>query len=240
VSKIPKVTFWFWLIKMMISGADVAWPDYLFRHLGTVIMSCMIVLAAAAAMVAQFRADRYRPWIYWPATVAVSVAGTEAANWPHAELHLSYAVPSVVCFLVLTALLAWWRLSEKTLSLRSIRTGRREAFYWAAALAAFALGSALGHLGINTGQASGAWVWPTATCIIAFAWWRLRLSAAVAFWSGYVVTRPLGAQIAGWLSAHHDASRVGVWPVSAGLAFIVVILVTYLAVTHRDVLDQAA
>jgi uncharacterized membrane-anchored protein len=146
VSRIPVVTIWFWLIKVMITGADVAWPDYVYQHLGQVLTSGMICVALIAALAVQFRARRYRAWVFWPAVVAVSVAGTEAANGPHVRPGLPYLAVALLYLGLLVAIVAWWRAREGTVSLREIDSVPREAFFWAASLAACALGTAIAHL----------------------------------------------------------------------------------------------
>jgi uncharacterized membrane-anchored protein len=242
VSRIPVVTIWFWLIRVMITGADVAWPDYVYQHLGQVLASGLISLALIAGLAVQFRARSYRAWAFWPAIVAVSLAGTEAANGLHVKLGLSYLAVALLYLVLLIALIGWWRAREGTLSLHGIDSAPRQAFFWAASLAASALGTAIAHL---SGDFSGALVpaglaglctWVALSGCIAVAWWRFGLSPVLAFWSCCVLTRPLGTSIALWLAAGSsaDGRGLGRWPVSAGLAAGVVIAVTYLAVSRHD------
>jgi uncharacterized membrane-anchored protein len=223
-SRVPVITVWFWLIKVMITGADVPWPDYLFARLGLVAASGLIGLAVLSTLTIQFRAARYQAWSFWLAVAAVSVAGTEATNGPHTQLGLSYGVVAAGSALVLAGLLAWWRASEKTLSLRSVDTWRREIFFWAAVLAASALGTAVMH-DQRWGDRQALLIWATVAGGIGLAWWLFRLNTAVAFWSCFVVTRPLGTAAAGWLG---QGLGTGIWPVSAGLAVAAIGLVTYL------------
>jgi uncharacterized membrane-anchored protein len=240
VSRIPVVTIWFWPIKVMIVGADVAWPDYVYRHLGQVLASGMICVALIAALAAQFRARRYRAWVFWPAVVAISLAGTEATNGPHVRLGLPYLAVTLLYLVLIIALMGWWRAREGTLSLRGIDSAPREAFFWAASLVACALGTAIAHLSgeLVPADLAGLWTWVALTGCIAVAWWRFGLGPVLAFWSCYVLTRPLGTSIALWLAAggSTDGSGLGQWPVSAGLAAGVAIVVTYLAVSRRDAL----
>ena len=154
-----------------------------------------------------------------PSPVAVSVAGTELANGVYDELRLPYAWISLGYLVVLAALLGWWRAREGTLALRDIDSPRRERFYWAAALVAFALGSAIGHAIIVP---DGLLVWAVVVGGIAVGWKWLRFSAVLAFWSCYVLTRPLGTSAALALS-----SRLGQWPVSAGFAVAVLVFAAW-------------
>lgn len=221
--RIAPVTIWFWLAKTMITGADVDWPDYLYRHLGQVPVTAGIVLALVAALTTQFRARRYRPWVFWPTVVVVSVAGTELANGVYDELHLPYLMISIACLVVLVALLIWWRIRENTLSLRHIDTARRERLYWAASLVAFALGTAIGHTFI--GATLPLATWTVLLAGIAIGWRCFGLNAALAFWACYVLSRPFGTSVALLLS-----KNLGQWPVSAAFAVAVIVV---LALTAR-------
>src|SRR5262245_23031518 len=172
VSKIPLVTIWFWLIRVMIAGAGVEWPDYVYAHLGQVVTSGVICVALIVVLAAQFRARCYRAWVFWPAIVVVSVAGTEAANGVHVKLGLPYLAVALLYLALLIALLIWWRARAGILSLRMIDSVSREAFFWAATLAAYALGTALVHLSgvvVPAGPA-GLWTWAALTGCIAVAW----------------------------------------------------------------------
>ena len=119
MSKIPLVTIWFWLTRVMIAGAGVEWPDYVYGHLGQMLTSGMICVVLIVALAVQFRARRYYAWVFWPAIVVVSVAGTEAANGVHVKLGLSYLAVALLYLALLIALLIWWRARTGTLSLRS-------------------------------------------------------------------------------------------------------------------------
>jgi uncharacterized membrane-anchored protein len=238
-SKVPEPNAAFWITKVLITGASVWWPDYLYGHFGVVDVSVVIGAALVAVLALQFGAPRYNTWIYWPAFAVVSVAGTEAANGLHRELGLPY-VSVTLCYLAaLAVILVIWRMSESPLSLRRIHAGRQEIFYWAAVLAAFALGSGLAHattppawLG-HAGQA-GLALFGVITGITALAWWRFHLNPVAAFWLAFVMTRPLGTALATWLAAGRDADGLGMgrWPVSLGLAALVIGLVVYMAATR--------
>lgn len=219
VNRVATATIWFWLIKTMITAADVDWPDYLYRRFGQGPVTVAIVLALVVALAAQFRARRYRPWVFWPTVVVVSVASTELANGGYDTLHVPYPLIAAAYLVILVALLGWWRASERTLSLRHVDTARRERFYWAAALIAFALGTAIGHSFVSATPSLVTWTVLLAGSAAAWKW--LRLNAAVAFWACYVLTRPFGTSVALLLSR-----ALGPWPVSAAFAIAVIILVS--------------
>jgi uncharacterized membrane-anchored protein len=236
-SKIPEVSLCFWLTKVLITGASVAWPDYLYRHLGVVPVSGSIGLLVLAL---QLSRRGYHAWIYWLAMAAVSVARTEAANGLHTVLGLPYLIAAIWYLAVLAVVLAAWWMIEKTLSLRSIITARREMFYWAAVTAAFALGTAIGHQLTPVLQQAFRppdylALWAAVTGLAALTWRPLRLDAVLVFWFAFTVTRPLGAAIAEFMALPTRVGGLGLgrWPVSLGLAITVAGLVGSMARASR-------
>jgi uncharacterized membrane-anchored protein len=207
----------------MITAANVAWPDALYRRFGQAQVTGLICLAVVVTLVTQFRVRRYRALVFWPALITVSVAGTELANGLPDTLHLPYAVVALLYLVLLAGLLIWWRTREGTLSLREIDTRRREGCYWGASLLGFALGTAAVHA-IHLNIA----VWAGIVLCIVVAWKGLRLNGALVFWAAYVVTRPLGTSVQGLLAG------LGQWPVTIGFAGVVLVLVGYLAVSRTD------
>ena len=161
-----------------------------------------------AAMVLQLRTDRYVPWVYWLAVVMVAVFGTMAADVVHIEFRVPYLISSLL-FAVLLAAVFWsWSRVEPTLSIHSITTARRELFYWAAVLATFAMGTALGDLAaytFNLGFLSAGIVFAVLFALPGLAFYVLRINAVLAFWAAYVMTRPLGASFADWTGKHRSA-----------------------------------
>jgi uncharacterized membrane-anchored protein len=198
---------------------------------GTVIL--------VVAMVAQFRARRYNAWSYWFAVVAVSIWGTLAADGLHIELHVPYGYSSAFYAVALTLIFVVWYLTERTLSIHSITTWRREAFYWAAVLATFALGTALSDFSAYTlklGFFSSGVLFAVVIAVPAVGW-RLGLNPVLAFWAAYTVTRPLGASFADWLALTHRHGGLG-WgrgAVSVVLTVPIMALVTYMAISKVDV-----
>jgi uncharacterized membrane-anchored protein len=223
---------------VLITGASVWWPDYLYGHFGAVNVSAVIGAALLAVLALQFGAPRYNAWIYWPTFAVISVAGTEAANGLRRELDFPYFIVTVSYLAALAVILVVWRVTENTLSLRRIHAGRQEIFYWAAVLAAFALGSGLAHVTTSpvwlghAGQV-GLALFGVMTGVTALAWWRFHLNPIVAFWLAFVMTRPFGTGLAIWLATGRDADGLGLgrWPVSLCLAVLAVGLVVYMAGT---------
>lgn len=237
-SKVPEVTALFWVTKVLTTGMGETTSDYLARQLGPVVAGAMGLFGLVALLVLQLRATRYSPWVYWSAIVMVSVFGTMAADVVHVVAGVPYTVSTVAFSLVLAAVLTAWYVSERTLSIHSIRTPRREWFYWVTVLATFALGTAVGDLTAGTlrlGYFSSGVLFAALIAVPALAGRFLRLNAVAAFWSAYVLTRPLGASFADWMGVPAQRAGLG-WgtgPVSLVLAVLIAALVAYLAAGHR-------
>jgi uncharacterized membrane-anchored protein len=196
--------------------------------------------AFVLALLLQFSVRRYIAWTYWLAVAAVGVFGTMAADVLHVRFGVPYAVSSVIYGVVLVAVFGSWYATEKTLSFHAIYTPRREAFYWAAVVATFAMGTAIGDLTaytIGLGYFASGLIFAGVIMIPAVGHWRLGWNAILAFWFAYVVTRPLGASFADWSGKPANVGGLGLGsgPVALALAIIIFCLVAFLAITRRDV-----
>ena len=210
--KVPQITVAFWVIKVLTTGTGEAASDYLAAH-DLVAAAGLGLLGLLVGLALQFRSRRYVARLYWLAVSMVAVFGTMAADAVHVVLGIPYSVTSTGYALTVAGVFLVWHRSERTLDIHSIRTRRREAFYWAAVLATFALGTAVGDLTAITlglGYLPSALLYAALIAVPALAWWRLRLNPVVAFWCAYVLTRPLGASIADWLGKPPDRSGLGV------------------------------
>jgi uncharacterized membrane-anchored protein len=242
VSKVPLITIYFWIIKLLTTAMGEATSDYMVRTINPVIAVGFGFLGFAIAMVLQLRAKAYVAWIYWLAVAMVAVFGTQAADVLHIKFHVPYVASTAFYGIVLIVIFTLWYLSERTLSIHSIRTPRRELFYWATVLATFALGTATGDMTaktLNLGYlASGIW-FSVAFAIVALAHWKLGLNSIVAFWICYVLTRPVGASYADYVAFPRSVGglAVGHGTVALVLTFLIAILVGYMTVTRKDVED---
>ncbi|MEV6015543.1 hypothetical protein WJM95_29230 [Streptomyces sp. f51] len=243
-SKVPEVTLYFWVIKVLTTGMGETASDFLAHALGPIPAVGLGGVAFAASLVLQFAVRRYVAWIYWTAVVMVSVFGTMAADILHVGLGVPYLISTPLFLVVLGAVFAVWYASERTLSIHSIRTRRREVFYWATVLATFALGTAAGDLSatIGLGYLGSAVLYAVAIAVPAIAHKWGALNAVAAFWTAYVITRPLGASVADWMALSHARGglALGLGPVTASWTVAIVGFVAFLALSRRDVQNDSA
>jgi uncharacterized membrane-anchored protein len=244
-SKVPQITVLFWIIKVMTTAQGEAVSDFLALRYGPVIAVSLGATGLAIALTLQFRARRYVAWIYWAAVVMVAVFGTMAADGLHVELGVPYDVSTPFFAVSLAVIFAVWYATEKTLSIHSINTPRREFFYWATVMATFALGTALGDMTAVTlhwGYLTSGVAFTALIAVPAIARWRLGMNPILAFWIAYVVTRPLGASFADYFGVPHRYGGLGLGRGLVGLilTFVIIGFVGYLAATRKDVEEPAA
>lgn len=215
MSKVPEITVYFWIVKVLTTGMGETASDYLAHVLGPVPAVGLGAAGLAASLALQLAVRRYVAWIYWTAVAMVSVFGTMAADILHVGLGIPYLVSTPVFTAALAGVFAAWYAAERTLSVHSIRTRRRELFYWAAVLATFALGTAAGDLTATTpglGYFGSGLIFAVAIAVPALAHRWSGLDAITAFWCAYVVTRPLGASLADGMAVPAGAAAsVWVW-----------------------------
>ena len=204
LNKVPEATLAFWVIKIMSTTVGETGADYLAVHvgLGMAVTAGTMASLLAAALLVQLRASRYVPWVYWLTVVLVSVVGTQITDALTDGLGVSLYVSTTVFAAMLALTFAAWYASERTLSIHTIVTTRRELFYWTAILFTFALGTAAGDLAtevLGLGFQLGVLVFGALIAAITAAYY-LGVNAVLAFWLAYVLTRPLGATRGGQLS----------------------------------------
>ncbi len=239
-NRVPRVTVDFWLIKLMAVTVGETAADFLALNMGwglqltTLIMSGVLVVA----IVLQFMQKRYVPLFYWLAVVLVSVVGTLITD----NLIDTFGVPlmttSVVTAILLALTFLAWFLSERTLSIHTIVTTRREAFYWVAILLTFALGTAVGDLvaeKFDVGYLNTGLLFAGIIAAITVAYFVFKLNAVLAFWLAYILTRPLGASFGDLLSQPADYGGLGLGTIVTSALFLAVIaaIVGYMTMMNR-------
>jgi uncharacterized membrane-anchored protein len=230
----------FWIVKGLSTAMGEATSDYLVHVMAPELAVLLGFAGFLVALVLQFRMRRYVAWTYWFAVVMVGTFGTMAADVLHVGLGVSYTATTVLYAMALTAIFVAWRRTEKTLSIHSIDTPRREAFYWATVVATFAMGTALGDFTAYTlhlGYFPSALLFAGIILLPAAGYRWLRWNEVVSFWFAYVVTRPLGASLADGLGKPKDASGVGIGGgvVALVIGAAIVAMVAYLAIARPDV-----
>jgi uncharacterized membrane-anchored protein len=239
-NKVPEITIYFWIIKVLTTGMGEVTSDYLAHQLNPIIAVALAAIALIASLILQFSVRRYVAWIYWLNVIMVSIFGTMAADVLHVGLGIPYLVSTTFFIIALTIIFTIWYAKEKTLSIHSIYTRTREAFYWATILATFALGTAAGDMTAVTmhlGYLSSGILFAFLITIPALSYWLFGLNEIFAYWFAYIITRPLGASFADWMGVSHNRGGLGLGTgsVSLGLTVIIVGLVTYMALTQKDI-----
>ena len=247
LNKVPEVTLFFWIIKILCTTVGETAADYLNVTLGFGLANTTYVTGAllAVLLLTQFRSDRYRPALYWATVAVVSVFGTLITDSLTDTHGVPLTISSVAFAALLAVIFAVWFAVERTLSMHSIFTLRREAFYWLAILATFALGTAVGDLvGEQSGLGFGLSIvlWAGIIAAITIAHFKLGLQAVLSFWLAYILTRPLGASIGDGLSQARADGGLGVGTTTTSVVFFVAIvaLVSYLSATGRDRIENTA
>jgi uncharacterized membrane-anchored protein len=241
LNKVPEITIYFWIIKVLCTTVGETAADNLNDNLGfgltntTYVMSALLIVT----LFFQFRARKYLPFVYWLAVVLISIVGTLITDNLTDHYGVSLELSTAIFTVTLAAAFAAWYRSERTLSIHTIFTRRREAFYWLAILFTFALGTAAGDLAaerLGLGYWKAALVFGGLIAIVALAHFRFRLNAVLSFWIAYILTRPLGASIGDELSQSRHDGGLGLGTAGTTYLFLATILavVAYLTVSRKD------
>ncbi len=242
LSKVPEVTFYFWVIKIACTTVGETAADYLnFNlHFGltntTLLMSVLLIVA----LIVQFKTRKYIPWVYWLAVVLISVVGTLITDNLTDNLGVALQLTTAVFSIALAMTFATWYASEKTLSIHSIFTIKREAFYWLSILFTFALGTAAGDLiaeQFEVGYLNSGFLFGGLILLVVVLRKAFKMNTVLSFWIAYILTRPLGASIGDYLSQPHKYGGLGLGATWTSVIFLVTILglVIYLTLTREDV-----
>ncbi|TNI82231.1 hypothetical protein [Aeromonas sobria] len=229
-NKVPEVTITFWIIKMMSTTVGETAADYLIFNikLGLTITSMLMGSILLATLVIQLRADKYTPWKYWLAVVLVSIFGTLVTDNLTDQMGVPLEVSTIIFTFILLATFWFWYTQEKTLSIRSIDTPKRELLYWSAILVTFALGTAAGDWvseGMDIGYMRSTLLFGGLISIVYAVYLIARVNVVLTFWIIYVLTRPLGASIGDLLSQSEKHGGLGFGVTSTSLIFFVFISV---------------
>ncbi len=240
LNKVPEVTVFFWVIKILCTTVGESFADYVNETLGFGLTNTTVVFTTAlvATLVVQFRLRKYVPSVYWLAVVLISVVGTLLTDNLTDARGVPLAVSSVVFGVLLAAVFAAWYARERTLSIHSINTTPREAWYWLVVLVTFALGTALGDWTLDlTGWSPGtAILLPAGLIALVAIGWRMGVGPVLSFWMAYILTRPLGANIGDFLALDRSEGGLALGTLITSVLFLGAILATvvHLTVTGVD------
>ncbi|MET9125944.1 hypothetical protein [Streptomyces sp. NPDC004528] len=243
-NKVPEVTVYFWVIKVLCTTVGETAADLLAEKAGLGLTGVSVLMSAllALVLVVQFRTRAYRAGVYWTAVALISVVGTLISDNLTDNMGVPLETSTTVFAVILAVVFAVWYRRERTLSIHHIDTTGREGFYWLAVLFTFALGTAAGDLvseRMNLGYWLSAVLFALAIGAVAVAHLALGLNAVWSFWIAYVLTRPLGASIGDYLSQPTGDGGLGLGTVVTSVLFLAVILamVVYLSVTRKDITE---
>ncbi|WP_432025839.1 COG4705 family protein [Streptomyces sp. 1222.5] len=242
-NKVPEVTVYFWIIKVLCTTVGETAADLLSEKAGLGLTGVSVLMSAllAVVLVGQFRTRAYRAGVYWLAVALISVVGTLISDNLTDNMGVPLETTTTVFGIVLAVVFVLWYRRERTLSIHSVDTPGREVFYWLAVLFTFALGTSAGDL-VSERMALGYWLsavlFAAAIAGVAIAHFALGLDAVWSFWTAYILTRPLGASIGDYLSQPAGDGGLGVGTVVTSVLFLAVVLglVVYLGVTRKDVI----
>ncbi len=244
LSKVPEVTVWFWVIKILCTTVGESFADWINMTLGVGLQATAMIFTAVFVVVLawQLRLDRYVPFVYWLTVVVVSVTGTLYTDILTDSLGVPLVLSTTVFAVLLGIVFGVWFVRERTLSIHSIVTLPRESFYWLAVLVTFALGTAAGDWTLElTGWSPGKSVLlPAALIVLIVIGWRLGANAVLSFWLAYILTRPLGANLGDWFASPKTDGGLGLGTAVTSVIFLTAILATvvYLTLTRSDVIEE--
>jgi uncharacterized membrane-anchored protein len=239
-NRVPRITVGFWLIKLMAVTMGETAADYLNVQMGLGLTTTSLLMSAVlvVALVWQFSKKRYVPAPYWLAVVLISIVGTLITDNLSDNLHVPLIATTIVFSIALAATFALWFAKERTLSIHSVFTTRREAFYWLAILFTFALGTAAGDLvaeQFSLGYLATGILFGMIIGSLSFGYYFLKLNSVLAFWLVYILTRPLGASFGDLLSQPRQYGGLGLGTVLTSALFLAIIagVVIYMSIRHE-------
>jgi uncharacterized membrane-anchored protein len=225
IVKVPEVTVYFWIVKLLTTAMGEAFSDYMVNDVNKYLGVLLGFVVFAVAIFFQLRSKVYSTWLYWTTVSMVAVFGTMCADVLHVVLGLPYTVSFTLYAALLAATFITWYRSERTLDIHSITTRRREVFYWLTVIFTFAMGTAVGDLTavtLHLGFLSSAFLFLGAICVPLIAW-RLGMNPVAAFWIAYVLTRPAGASFADYFGRPKDISGLGIGNATTSAVLIVMV-----------------
>ncbi|MEO8408674.1 MAG: hypothetical protein ABI476_09615 [Oxalobacteraceae bacterium] len=243
LNKVPEVTIFFWIIKIMATTVGETAADFLNTNLNFGLSNTSIVMGVLllVLLIIQMRSKKYVPSIYWGTVVLLSIFGTLITDNLIDNFGVSLVTTTTIFSAALFATFAAWYASERTLSIHTIHTSKREFFYWAAILFTFALGTAAGDLaaeGMQLGYATSALIYGGLIGAVTLVYYVFKANPIAAFWIAYVLTRPFGASCGDFLSQSTTNGGLGLGTMGTSVIFLVTILglVSYMSMGRKKLI----
>ena len=237
--KVPEITIVFWIVKLLTTALGESTSDFLVYRINPYLAVSIGATGLMVSLIIQLFAKKYIAWIYWLAIIMVAIFGTMAADVLHIGLGVPYLVSTIFFIVALSIIFFAWFKIEKTLSIHSITSLRREFFYWATVMATFALGTAAGDMTaftLNLGYFMSILLFLGLILIIAVLWKIFKFNSILTFWLAYILTRPLGASIADWAGKPQSVGGIGLGDgvVSLALLILIVLFIAYMTFNRQE------
>jgi uncharacterized membrane-anchored protein len=232
--KVPEITLIFWITKLLTTAMGESTSDFLVSRINPYLAVMLGGIGLIISLLLQFMSKKYKPWIYWLNVVMVAIFGTMAADALHKQIGVSYLSSTIFFSLALIAVFWIWSKTEKTLSIHSINSFRREIFYWLAVITTFALGTAAGDLTASTlglGYFSSIILFSGILLIPVIGFYRFKLNSVLAFWFAYILTRPIGASLVDWIAKPKNIGGLNLGDIYVSLSLALLILLAVLFMT---------
>ncbi len=238
--KVPEVIVIFWIIKLLTTAFGESTSDYLVHTIDPVVAVLLGAVFFFFALGMQLWVRRYIAWVYWLAVAMIAVFGTMVADVLHVGMGVPYLYSTTFFAVSLLLILLLWYSVEKTLSIHSIMTPRRELFYWATVCATFALGTAAGDMTavtFNLGYFTSGVLFAVLFALPIIAYKIFHVNEVFTFWFAYIMTRPFGASFADWFGRPPDMGGIGLGTgkTSIVLGIFIIFFIVYLVISHKDI-----
>jgi uncharacterized membrane-anchored protein len=239
MSKLPRITAFFWIMKICATTLGETAGDLLSMtlHVGYAVSSMILIGVFLTTLVSQLIAKRYNPLLYWTVILSTSTAGTTMSDYMDRTLGLGYATGSTILVSILLAILAFWRFSVGSLSVNNVTTPKVELLYWTAILFSNTLGTALGDFLADTsglGFAGGAFLIASLLALVLAGHYFTQISPVMLFWIAFVLTRPFGATVGDVLTKSHSKGGLGYGTIGSSIVLLSILAVCILFTTLRQ------
>ena len=239
-SKVPEVTFIFWIIKILATTLGETGGDALSMslHLGYLLSTGIFGVIFIGAVVAQVKAKKYHPFLFWLTIIASTTVGTTLADFADRDMGVGYAGGASILFILLMATLFLWKHTLGSVAVDTVRSPASEVFYWVTIMFSQTLGTALGDWtasddGLNLGFGRSALIFGGMLAVIAAAYAWTKISRTVLFWAAFILTRPLGAAVGDFLDKPHEEGGLEISRFAASGTLLVLIVILVLVFPHR-------